>query len=100
VDNGIIEIVSGLLAINFTAKEAKIEMSSLGEITIEASSMNDINGIEKKDAQTPTLFVEQAQLVMKTSQLIPDAFSLLKDVVKSPMEMAETAQEKPEKEGI
>ena len=100
VDNGFIQLVSGLLAINWTAKEAKIELSSLGELTIEAASMNDITGIETKDAQSPTLFAEQAQLVMQTSRLIPDAFDFIKNLAVSPKAMADQANEEPEKEGI
>jgi hypothetical protein len=100
VDNGIIEIVSGLLAINWTAKETKIELSSLGELTIEASSMNDITGIEKKDAQTPTVFVEQVKLATKIARLVPDAFSFVKDIAVSPKAMADKAKKVPTKEGI
>jgi hypothetical protein len=102
VDNGIIEIASGLLAAAWTSKEAKIEMSSLGEITIEAASLNEISLIESRDAQSPSLSIQQNLLNMKIAGVIPDAVDFLKEAIYTPITMARDAKEdaKDEKEAI
>jgi hypothetical protein len=89
IDNGIINIVSTLLALTFTSRESKLALGSDGSIAIEGQSLISALTIENKELSTPTPALMQTQLIMKTVKLIPDISSFVREVTTSIMEFAE-----------
>jgi hypothetical protein len=98
VDNGIINIVSGLLALTMTSKESKLTLESNGSITIEGQSLISALTIENKEVSTPTPALVQTQLVMKTARLLPDISSYVREVVTTSIGFYKEANKKPQVE--
>jgi hypothetical protein len=76
IDNGIINIVSGLLALTTTSKEAKLILGSDGSVAIEAQSFIQATTTNNTEVSTPTLAARQVAMKMKFAGLFPDVFSL------------------------
>jgi hypothetical protein len=94
IDNGIISIVSTLLALTMTTRESKLTLGSDGSIAIEGQSLISALTIEKKELSTPTPALIQTQLIMKIVKLIPDISSFVGEVTTSIMEFAEKEEPK------
>jgi hypothetical protein len=88
VDNGIINTVSGLLALTATSKESKLTLGSDGSVAIEAQTFINATTVQNTEVSSPTPALKQAELVFKTVQLAPDISSFLRDVTTSIMEFA------------
>jgi hypothetical protein len=89
VDNGIINIVSALLAVTFTMKESKLTLGSDGSVAIEAQSFINATTTTSNEVSSPTPALKQAELVMKTVNLIPDMSSFVRNVTTSIMGFAQ-----------
>jgi hypothetical protein len=83
VDNGIINIVSTLLAVTLTSKESKLTLGSDGSVAIEAQTFINATTVQSTEVSTPTPAMKQAALVSKTVQLVPDLSSFLREVTTS-----------------
>jgi hypothetical protein len=83
VDNGIIEIVSGLLALTLTVKESKLVLGSDGSAVIEAQTFAAVTSGEERQVSTPTPLVKQTGLVLKTVRLAPQVSAFVRNTVTS-----------------
>jgi hypothetical protein len=75
IDYGIIDIVSGLLALTMTTKESKLLLGSDGTVAIEAQTIVQAGAVSQK-VETPTLALQQFALVTKGLSLVPDLIGL------------------------
>jgi hypothetical protein len=83
VDNGIIEIVSGLLAANVTFSESRMVLGADGSVLIQGANMVIATTVELKELATPTPAVRQIGLVTQTAQLVPQFSSFVRNAVDS-----------------
>jgi hypothetical protein len=81
VDNGIIEIVSGLLAMTITMKESKLILGADGSIVLECEKYVNATTNQSQEVSTPTPLVKQVGLVAQTAQLIPQASAFLRNTI-------------------
>jgi hypothetical protein len=83
VDNGIINIVSGLLARTMTSRESKITLGSDGSVAIEAQTFINATTTSSTEVSTPTPAMRQIALVMKSVNFIPDLVGFVRKVTTS-----------------
>jgi hypothetical protein len=81
IDNGIIEIVSGLLGLTMTLKESKLILGADGSIVLEASKYVNATTEQSQEVSTPTPLVKQAGLVFQTAQIIPQISAFVRNTV-------------------
>jgi hypothetical protein len=82
VDNGLVDIVSALLARTMTITPAKLSLGSDGSVIVEAQSFQSTTTELKGDYSSPMPALTRATLLAKTAgQIGPPIGKLAKDVV-------------------
>jgi hypothetical protein len=76
IDHGIIETVSGLLALTGTTKPAKLVLGADGSLAIEAQTLVQAVAAANTEVATPSLAVQQATLIIKLVGLMPELTGL------------------------
>jgi hypothetical protein len=96
IDTGIIDIVSGLLALTGTAKSAQIELKSNGSISIEAAENQSVYVQNMSSAATPTPAITQgiwrvqlAGHLAEIGSIIAEAYTTVESFVKDKNEKDE-----------
>jgi hypothetical protein len=95
VDNGIRDIVFGLLALTETTKESKLTLGSDGSVAIEAQTLIQAVTTTTTEVETPTLALEQFSLVTKIIGLVPEFSSLGRDIASLVMKGLDSRDKKP-----
>jgi hypothetical protein len=95
VDNGIINIVSGLLALTETTKESKLILGSDGSIAMEAQTLIQAVTATQTEVKTPTLALQQFSLITKVAGLSPQFVGLGRDIASLVMKGINSRKTKP-----
>jgi hypothetical protein len=93
IDNGIITLVSGLLAATFTTRESSLSLGSNGSVTIEAQSFINATTTQATEVESPTPAFKQVSLVAQTVKLVPEISAFIRDAVTSIQGFVEDAKE-------
>jgi hypothetical protein len=78
IDYGIIEIVSILLAVAWTAREPKIVLGADGSISMTSNSFSNAYTTDTTNVATPTPAFAQASMNMKIARCVKDSVDLLR----------------------
>ncbi|MDR1249782.1 MAG: hypothetical protein LBK63_10810 [Treponema sp.] len=100
VDNGIITLASGILALVETSRRGSLSLGSDGSVTIEAQSFIHATTVDATKVSSPTPAFKQVALVAKTVKLIPKLSAFVRTSITSIKGFVDDAQKTSQMEEL